>query len=1020
MLSATNIPQKELQQALTTRGAAVYRQIERTLGTYLSKTSENLDWLYANMHPYFFITMKEETDAIVNLAVGLQEIRNQIKLTLTDQEKKLIIARLDLPGSIYDTLKTLREREISYAEMIHSYGSLPGTDADLEIQKFEFDRKTHEEIIGAGPVRIPNSVRKMVFRSMKQLYPDFILKESDKVLRLLWINNQAYVRISPPERVARILWLYQQSKTHDGMYLDVEKTKRGPRYKESRLLFSVGNPSQKGFITQVSEVFQRLNIGVRRSYSLYLNNGHHTYFLATFYVTSLDEELIEKGSSLFRVLQAELYNTQILSTNMHTYNIFLTKGIMTGEEASLSNVFIGFCHTSLAHNQPDRFDIETVKSAFHSDANMTLKLINVFRIKFDPDIEARDEAYKKALNETVQAIESYNTGQKYLDKIRRTIFSACLSFIRYTLKTNFYVAEKHALAFRLDPAYLTKLGEEFTLDLPAVIPYRITFFFGRYGVGYHIGFSDIARGGWRTVICRDKDEYATNTNTLFREVFVLAHTQHLKNKDIYEGGSKLVVVLDAENLHDPSDITQRLYKVQYGFINAFLDIFVTQGGKVKNPRVIDYYREDEPIELGPDENMHDAMIELIAKQAVKRQYILGAGIISSKRIGINHKEYGVTSRGVVKYAEIAMKEVGMDILHDPFSMKFTGGPNGDVAGNSMRLLLKRCPHAKILVIIDGTAGLYDPKGADQKALGDLVLRHDLDHFNPEALHPGGFIVLRGESKKEGLRKLYRKMTRTDYGVEETWITVDELYRELDHLLFSVSTDLFLPCGGRPETIDSENWYKLFPDENVPTARVIIEGANSFISSKAREEIQKKGVVLIRDASANKCGVISSSYEIIANLLMTDKEFLMHKETYVKDVLTILENRAEEEANLIFKRYWENDGNLLYTEISNAISTEINEHYAKLFTFFQDKQDLVDQPVFRKAILNHLPAFIRENTKYRARVKNLSPKFKSAILASQIGSSIVYHGGWEVYFENRLKDYLKKQNGKVGKGPRETH
>lgn len=1017
MLAATNIPQKELQQVLTTKDAALYRQIERTLGAHLSKTSENLDWLYANMHPYFFITMKEERDVIVNLAVGLQEIRNQIKLTLTDQEKKLIIARQDLPGSIYDTLKALREREISYAEMIHSYGSLPGTDADLEIQKFEFDRKTQAEIIEAGPVRIPNSIRKAVFQSMKQLYPDFNFKESDNVLRLLWVNNQAYVRISPPERVARILWLYQQAKIHDGLYLDVEKTKTGPRFKESRLLFSVGNPPQKGFITQVSEVFQRLNIGMRRSYSLYINTGHHPYFLATFYVTSHEEELIEKGSALFRALQAELYNTQILSTSTFTYRNFLAKGIMTGEEASLSNVFAGFCHTSLAHNQPDRFGLETVKSAFHSDADMTLKLISVFRMKFDPDIESRDEVYKKVLHETLRAIETYNTGQKYLDEIRRTIFSTCLAFIRYTLKTNFYVAEKHALAFRLDPAYLTELAPEFTSDLPAVRPYRITFFFGRYGVGYHIGFSDIARGGWRTVICRDKDEYVTNTNNLFREVFVLAHTQHLKNKDIYEGGSKLVVALDAEGLHGPYEVTQRLYKLQYGFINAFLDIFVTQAGKVKNPRVIDYYREDEPIELGPDENMHDAMIELIAKQSVKRQYILGAGVMSSKRIGINHKEYGVTSRGVVKYAEIAMKEVGVDILHDPFSMKFTGGPNGDVAGNSMRLLLNRCPHGKVLVILDGTAGLYDPEGADQQALEDIVLRRDLDHFNPEALNPGGFIVLREECREKGLRKLYRKLSRIDSGVKETWITVDELHRDLDRLLFTVSTDLFLPCGGRPETIDSENWRKLFPDEKVPTARVIIEGANSFIGPEAREEIQKKGVVLIRDASANKCGVISSAYEIIANLLMTDKEFLLHKERYVEDVLTILDNRAEEEATLIFKRHRENGRSLLYTEISSAISTEINEHYGKLFSFFEDRQDLLNQPVFRKAILNHLPAFIRESAKYRARIKNLSPKIKSAILASQIASSIVYHGGWEVDFENRLKHYLKKHEGNVGKGSR---
>lgn len=93
---------------------------------------------------------------------------------------------------------------------------------------------------------------------------------------------------------------------------------------------------------------------------------------------------------------------------------------------------------------------------------------------------------------------------------------------------------------------------------------------------------------------------------------------------------------------------------------------------------------------------------------------------------------------------------------------------------------------------------------------------------------------------------------------------------------------------------------------------------------------------MRDASANKCGVISSSYEIIANLLMGDAEFLAHKTRYVGDVLAILEKRAEDEARLILKRRRDNP-NLLCTLISDAISTEINAHYAHLFKHFLGKR-----------------------------------------------------------------------------------
>ena len=56
-------------------------------------------------------------------------------------------------------------------------------------------------------------------------------------------------------------------------------------------------------------------------------------------------------------------------------------------------------------------------------------------------------------------------------------------------------------------------------------------------------------------------------------------------------------------------------------------------------------------------------------------------IRSYYEVGINHKEYGVTSTGVVKFAEITMQDQGIDITSAPFSVKFTGGPGGDVAGS---------------------------------------------------------------------------------------------------------------------------------------------------------------------------------------------------------------------------------------------------------------------------------------------------------------------------------------------------
>ncbi len=984
---------------------ACYKEAVQMLEGRSRQAGENLDWLYGNMPGYFFITMENDVEALTNLILGLQTLRSQRKIVLLDQPRKLIVARLDVPGSLYDMLTALNGRDISYAEITHSWKPVAGTERNLEVLRFEFDRKSLEELAKPRTCRVPAGTRDAVRERLTALYPAFNFKEFNKNLDLFWRNSENYVRLSPPERIARILWLYQQGLQHEGLFLDVEATGRNEHRREHRILFSVENPPHQGFLTQAMEVFKRLGIGVRRSYSLNISGEPHSYFLGNFYVARADGLPVTRESNIFRELKGELYNTQILATENAAYSVFVSNGFMSGEDASLVNAFIAFCQTTLGHCEPDRFSTDVVKDAFFSHPHIVMKLIDTFRKRFDPELTERDKAYEDAREEAQAAVESYNTGHRHLDEIRRMIYKTCFLLITKTLKTNFFVPEKHALAFRLDPSYLSELGPEFTKDLPGRVPFRVTFFFGRRGFGYHIGFSDIARGGWRTILCGTHDELTTNSNSLFREVFVLAHTQHLKNKDIYEGGSKLVVILDARGLETREAVMQQMHKLQYAITNAFLDIFITEGGKAKDRRVVDHYGDDEPIELGPDENMSDAMIEIIARQAMKRGYVLGSGIISSKRAGINHKHYGVTSRGVIRAATIAMREIGIDMTRDPFSLKIIGGPNGDVAGNSIRLLLERCPKARIVSITDISGALYDPQGADPEGLGRIVLQTDVGDFNPELLHPGGFMLFSRHTVQESLKELYRKLARTDSGLEETWLTTDEYQNELAKLIFSEPVDLFLPCGGRPETIDENNCPRFFHNGGNPSARIIVEGANSYITPGARVALQKGGVIILRDASANKCGVITSSYEIIANVLMTEREFLKNKDAYVGDVLRILDRKADEEANLIFKRYRAAEGRQLYTDISAAVSEEINGHYERLFAFFRNKSHMVEQPLFFKVLLHHLPALVQNNPKYRARVRRIPVKMKCAILASEIASSIVYHGGWDDDFEGKLHRYL---------------
>jgi glutamate dehydrogenase len=126
---------------------------------------------------------------------------------------------------------------------------------------------------------------------------------------------------------------------------------------------------------------------------------------------------------------------------------------------------------------------------------------------------------------------------------------------------------------------------------------------------------------------------------------------------------------------------------------------------------------------------------------------------------------------------------------------------------------------------------------------------------------------------------------------------------------------------------------------------------------------------------------------------------------VADVLAILERRAADEARLILAR--RRATGQLCTEISDSLSGEINGHYARLFKFFQARPALAHEPLYQRALLSHLPAILRQEPRFRRRIEKLPQKYLSAILAAEIGSSLVYHGDREADFEDAIRLHVER-------------
>jgi len=209
--------------------------------------------------------------------------------------------------------------------------------------------------------------------------------------------------------------------------------------------------------------------------------------------------------------------------------------------------------------------------------------------------------------------------------------------------------------------------------------------------------------------------------------------------------------------------------------------------------------------------------------------------------------------------------------------------------------------------------------------------------------------------------------------------------------FRIKSDAFVPGGGRPNTINIDNWHNFLDKDGVPSSPLIVEGANIFTTVEARQKLfEEGGVAIVKDSSANKCGVITSSDEIACSMLVSEEEFMAVKEELVEDVLIRIRMLAEFEAKLLFREYNNYPGSLPHfsERISNAINAA-TDACADALADQQHGDELFDKvfPVIR----DNLPKKLDEMA--WGRVKDRFPlQYQRNAIASTLASRLVYKEG----------------------------
>jgi glutamate dehydrogenase len=178
----------------------------------------------------------------------------------------------------------------------------------------------------------------------------------------------------------------------------------------------------------------------------------------------------------------------------------------------------------------------------------------------------------------------------------------------------------------------------------------------------------------------------------------------------------------------------------------------------------------------------------------------------------------------------------------------------------------------------------------------------------------------------------------------------------------------------------------------PSSPLIVEGANIFLTPDARKALHEHAkVTIVKDSSANKCGVITSSYEICSSMLLEEAEFLEIKEELVQDVLVRLRELARLEAELLFREYNNYPGAL--PAFSERISQAISRTKLTIWKDLENMQrgDSTYEELLPLFIEEHLPKKLASVAGDRVSARIPLDYLRNAF-ASSLASKLLYKEG----------------------------
>jgi len=565
-------------------------------------------WFLDNMPSCYFrqVTEKfrmEHIKAISAIRDAKMDLHMNLKARLPDGRLVLTFIRPGKKGGrLVDLVKLLPRNDNLFLSRVQSFMS---KDNSLSLSLFIYgdEKKCSPNDIEKAGAHILNYAKLLQGGDLDDdtnVLEISSMFEPEALLNYFGSCSESYIIESDPRRFLNQRKLFERVSGTEDMEMSIEKANA----EDSNgywVDIAVPNTLPKIFFENTSRLLQKHNFEVSRSHLDIVEDGDNgnICFLRILVVQNNSSESfpIEELQSLTHELKRTKWLDPVTMDLMFNRYPLLEK--RSGE---LITAFCSLLHPLMTEKDPFIFSKANILEIITEPSGMKYaeRIASLFLEKFEPSNPISSEAFSTKFKDISSEIQ-----QGIEDKVEKQLLLKMLDIVDHTLKTNVYLPDRYSLGLRLDPKLMS------TEENEDEIPYGVFFSHGRRFNAFHVRFRDIARGGMRLVTPASLEQHALESSRHYKECYGLAFAQQLKNKDIPEGGSKAVILINCDELSEWSKKFVMRKSVK-AFTDTLLDL-VLDTDETRS-KVVDLLGKKEVLYLGPDEQVTVEDINWVIKR----------------------------------------------------------------------------------------------------------------------------------------------------------------------------------------------------------------------------------------------------------------------------------------------------------------------------------------------------------------------------------------------------------------------